>query len=139
MPITVDAAEHSVRFDIPPCSEDENKLGFTLSMADALELRKRLSEALAHLGPNEYSPESKLRIYINRKLDGVISPNKRAAHAVHAALIAFGVHPNTKVIVLDKGPTIIESMRVAVHDAGHTELEPGTLTAGTNWPEDSEP
>lgn len=78
----------------------------------------------------------KLRIYINRKLD--ISPNKRAAHAVHAALLAFGVHPGVKVVVLDKGPTVIEEMRISVHDAGHTELEPGTLTAGTNWPEDSE-
>lgn len=78
----------------------------------------------------------KLRIYINRKLD--ISPNKRAAHAVHAALEAFGVHPGVKVIVLDAGPTKIEEMRVSIHDAGHTELEPGTLTAGTNWPNDSE-
>lgn len=85
----------------------------------------------------EHIPESgTLRIYINRKLD--ISPNKRAAHAVHAALTAFGVHPRTKVVVLDKGPTVIETMRVAIHDAGYTELEPGTLTAGTNWPEDSE-
>ena len=78
----------------------------------------------------------KLRIYINRKLD--ITPNKRAAHAVHAALQAFGVHPGVKVIVLDAGPTKIEEMRVSIRDAGHTELEPGTLTAGTNWPNDSE-
>ena len=106
---------------------------------EAVALRKQLSAALASRGPGEWSPDHKLRIYINRKLDGVISPNKRAAHAVHAALIAFGVHPNTKVIVLDKGPTVVENMRVAVHDAGHTELEPGTLTAGTDWPEDSAP
>ena len=78
----------------------------------------------------------KLRIYINRGLN--ITPNKRAAHAVHAALEAFGVHPGVKVIVLDAGPTKIEEMRVSIRDAGHTELEPGTLTAGTNWPEDSE-
>lgn len=83
-----------------------------------------------------HGKDEKLRIYINRKLD--ITPNKRAAHAVHAALHAFGVHPGVKVIVLDKGPTQIEKMRVAIHDAGHTELEPGTLTAGTDWPHDSE-
>lgn len=110
-----------------------------LTEEEAIELRNALSRSLAIRGPSDLSPDRKLRIYINRKLEDVISPNKRAAHAVHAALIAFGVHPETKVIVLDKGPTIIEGMRVAVHDAGHTELEPGTLTAGTNWPEDSEP
>jgi peptidyl-tRNA hydrolase, PTH2 family len=110
-----------------------------LTEAEAIELRNALSVSLAVRGPSDLSPERKLRIYINRKLEDTITPNKRAAHAVHAALIAFGVHPNTKVIVLDKGPTVIEQMRVAVHDAGHTELEPGTLTAGTNWPEDSEP
>lgn len=85
----------------------------------------------------KHGKETKLRIYINRKLN--ISDNKRAAHAVHAALTAFGVHPGVKVIVLDKGPTVMEDMRVVIHDAGHTELEPGTLTASTNWPEDSEP
>jgi PTH2 family peptidyl-tRNA hydrolase len=110
-----------------------------LSEAEAIELRNALSVSLAIRGPSDLSPERKLRIYINRKIVGVATPNKIAAHAVHAALIAFGVHPNTKVIVLDKGPTVIEEMRVAVHDAGHTELEPGTLTAGTNWPDDSEP
>ena len=110
-----------------------------LTVREAVELRKELSAGLAAHGPTSVSADRKLRIYINRKLDGVISPNKRAAHAVHAALIAFGVHPDSKVVVLDKGPTVIESMRVVVHDAGHTELEPGTLTAGTNWPDDSEP
>lgn len=110
-----------------------------LSPEAAIDLRAQLSEKLAALGPTDLSPDHKLRIYINRKLTDVISPNKRAAHAVHAALIAFGVHPHTKVVVLDKGPTMIEKMRTVVHDAGHTELEPGTLTAGTNWPEDSEP
>lgn len=85
----------------------------------------------------QHGKPEKLRIYFNRKLD--VTPNKRAAHAVHAALEAFGVHPGVKVVVLDKGPTVIAEMRTVIHDAGHTELEPGTLTAGTNWPEDSEP
>lgn len=109
-----------------------------LSEQEAIDARNQLSLSLASRGPSDLGPERKLRIYINRKLDDVISPNKRAAHAVHAALIAFGVHPNTKVVVLDKGPTVIETMRTVVHDAGHTELEPGTLTAGTNWPGDSD-
>ena len=81
----------------------------------------------------------KMRIYVNRSLDKIWTPNKRAAHVAHAALMAFGVHPGTKIVVLDAGPTKIEKMRTHVKDAGHTELEPGTLTAGTNWPEDSEP
>ena len=81
------------------------------------------------------APPEKLRIYINRNLN--ITPNKRAAHAVHAALEALGVHPGVKVIVLDAGPTKIEEMRISIRDAGHTELAPNTLTAGTNWPEDS--
>lgn len=110
-----------------------------LTESEAFDLRKQLSAKLAALGPSEFSPDDKLRIYMNRKLANLATPNKRAAHAVHAALIAFGVHPNTKVVVLDKGPTEIAKMRVVVHDAGHTELEPGTLTAGTNWPEDSQP
>lgn len=84
----------------------------------------------------EHGKTKKLRIYFNRKLD--VTPNKRAAHAVHAALTAFGVHPGVKVVVLDKGPTVMEDMRVVIHDAGHTELEPGTMTAATNWPEDSD-
>ncbi|UDL15906.1 peptidyl tRNA hydrolase [Microbacterium phage Pumpernickel] len=88
--------------------------------------------------PVKHGKPQKLRIYINRKIANVASPNKIAAHAVHAALTAFGVHPGVKVVVLDKGPTVIEQMRTVIHDAGHTELEPGTLTAGTDWPLDSE-
>lgn len=89
-----------------------------------------------YTSPVPHGKPEKLRIYMNRKLD--ITPNKRAAHAVHAALEAFGVHPGVKVIVLDGGPTKMEAMRISIHDAGHTELEPGTLTASTNWPEDSD-
>lgn len=103
------------------------------------ELLKEAAKAIEELRrPVPHGKPEKLRIYINRKLDGVISPNKRAAHAVHAALVAFGVHPGVKVIVLDKGPTVIEEMHTVIRDAGHTELAPGTLTAGTDWPGDSE-
>jgi hypothetical protein len=89
--------------------------------------------------PTEHGKPEKLRIYVNRKLDKLWTPNKRAAHAVHAALEAFGVHPGVKVVVLDAGPTVIEAMRTHIQDAGHTELVPGTVTAGTRWPEDSAP
>ena len=100
----------------------------------AVDEIERLRDAL---NPPHGKPE-KLRIYLNRNLRDKATPNKLAAHAVHAALQAFGVHPGVKVIVLDAGPTKIEQMRVSIRDAGHTELEPGTLTAGTNWPADSE-
>lgn len=118
--------------DGPPYSTD----GGSNQWPIARELLDRLTDKVFDGYSTQHGKKEKLRIYINRKLD--ISPNKRAAHAVHAALEAFGVHPGVKVIVLDKGPTEIEKMRVAIHDAGHTELEPGTLTAGTNWPGDSE-
>ena len=75
----------------------------------------------------------KVRIYMNTNIK--VSRGKYAAHAVHAALTAFGVHPGTPVVVLGAKPRDIENMRISIHDAGKTELEPGTLTAGTNWPQ----
>lgn len=105
-----------------------------MSYDEKRRLRNRLSLELATEGPQD-RPQAKMRIYMNRNNDW--TPNKRAAHAVHAALIAVGAHPDCKVVVLDKGPTKIKDMDTVVHDAGHTELDPGTLTAGTNWPEDS--
>jgi len=41
-------------------------------------------------------------------------------------------------VVLGAKPNAIKKMRTQVHDAGHTELAPGTLTSGTDWPLDSE-
>jgi PTH2 family peptidyl-tRNA hydrolase len=75
--------------------------------------------------------EEKLRIFLNTNI--TMSRGKAAAHAVHAALTAFGVHHGGPVIVLGAKPRDIEKMRVAIHDEGHTELAPGTLTAGTDW------
>jgi PTH2 family peptidyl-tRNA hydrolase len=100
-------------------------------------LRNRLSAELAAEGPQD-RPQPKMRIYLNRALKDKATPNKLAAHAVHAALVALGVHPDCKVVVLDAGPTKIKQMTTVIHDAGHTQLDPGTMTAGTNWPEDSE-
>lgn len=116
-----------------------NDAVMVLSENELRDLRNQISIYLAAHEERDHTKMDKLRIYINRKVAKTASPNKIAAHAVHAALAAFGVHPGTKVIVLDKGPTEIEKMRTVIHDAGYTELEPGTMTAGTNWPEDSEP
>lgn len=117
-------------------TEEQEKIIYDIFLSESWE--EAIDNARLLFQP-EHGKESKLRIYINRKITSVASPNKIAAHAVHAALTAFGVHPGVKVVVLDKGPTVMEDMRVVIHDAGHTELEPGTLTASTNWPEDSEP
>jgi PTH2 family peptidyl-tRNA hydrolase len=74
----------------------------------------------------------KLKIFLNTNI--TMSRGKYAAHAVHAALTAFGVHPGTPVVVLGAKPRDIENMRVSIRDEGRTELQPGTLTAGTDWP-----
>jgi PTH2 family peptidyl-tRNA hydrolase len=120
-------------------TERQMELAFLISNAssneDVVKYAKKLVKSASE---PEHGKPQKLRIYINRKVADVATPNKIAAHAVHAALTAFGVHPGVKVVVLDKGPTVIKDMRVVIHDAGHTELAPGTLTAGTNWPRDSE-
>lgn len=74
--------------------------------------------------------EPKLRIYMNT--NAKMSRGKFAAHAVHAALLHYGVHPGTPVVVIGAKPRDIENMATVVRDEGRTELEPGTLTAGTN-------
>lgn len=82
-----------------------------------------------------------MKIYMNSNINKW-SRGKYAAHAVHAALTAMGVHPGVPVVVLGAKPRDIEEMRVVIHDAGKTELEPGTLTAGTDYepyePEDED-
>lgn len=78
----------------------------------------------------------KLRIWMNT--NAKMSRGKYAAHAVHAALTAAGVHPGTPVVVLGAKPRDIQALPVFIRDAGHTELEPGTITAGTDWQPDLE-
>lgn len=75
--------------------------------------------------------ERRLVILVNDRVK--MSRGKYAAQAVHAALLALGVHPDVPVIVLGGSPDEISQMRTTVHDAGRTEVEPGTLTAGTDW------
>lgn len=77
----------------------------------------------------------KLRIYMNNNVK--MSRGKYAAQAVHAALLAVGAHPNTAVVVLGTKPKDLEAMRIQVRDAGRTEVEPGTLTAATDWASDN--
>jgi PTH2 family peptidyl-tRNA hydrolase len=55
---------------------------------------------------------------------------KFAAAAVHAALQHYGIEHGA-VIVLGANPGAIErDCTSVVHDAGRTEVEPGTVTAG---------
>lgn len=75
--------------------------------------------------------EDRLVIYLNS--DAKMSRGKYAAQAVHAALIAFGVHPGVPVIVLGERGADVERHLTVVRDAGRTEIEPGTVTAGTDW------
>lgn len=71
------------------------------------------------------SPE--VRILLNR--DVPMSRGKACAQAVHAALRAFDV-PHGRVVVLGGSREDVATMAVVVRDAGLTEVEPGTLTAG---------
>ncbi len=66
-----------------------------------------------------------------------MSRHKAAAQAVHAALLLRGVHHGGPVIVLGASPVEIEDMAVVVRDAGRTEVDPGTLTAGATWKQDA--
>ena len=75
-----------------------------------------------------------VRIYLNSNVK--MTRGKAAAQAVHAALQAFDV-PHGRVVVLGGSPAEIAQMQVQIRDAGRTEIEPGTLTAGcTLYPGD---
>lgn len=78
--------------------------------------------------------EEPLRIWWNKNLHGKITPMKLAAHAAHAALAAYGIKYTHPIVVLAAGRGRIEAMPINVHDAGYTELEPGTLTTGVEKP-----
>ena len=73
------------------------------------------------------------RLVIRVRSDLTMSRGKYAAQAVHAALLHLGVHPGTPVIVLGGDLDEVSSCDTVVHDAGRTEVEPGTLTAGASW------
>jgi len=73
----------------------------------------------------------KIRIYVNSNTK--MSRGKYAAAAVHAALTAAGVHPGLPVIVLGEQREHVTKHATVIRDAGRTEVERGTPTAGTDW------
>lgn len=75
-----------------------------------------------------------LRIWWNRNLQGKISPGKLAAHAVHAALAAYGIVYTHPIVVLAAGKGRVEAMPISIRDAGRTELASGTVTTGVESP-----
>lgn len=59
-----------------------------------------------------------------------VSRGKYAAAAVHAALAYYGIEHGA-VIVLGAKPADIEGeCFIIINDAGRTEVDPGTVTAG---------
>lgn len=80
---------------------------------------------------SESQTDDKLRIFYNTNI--TMSRGKLAAHAVHAALTAAGVHPDIPVVVLGAKPRDIAEMCTSIRDNGVTELDPGTLTTGTDF------
>lgn len=77
----------------------------------------------------EISGTEEVRVLVNSNVK--MSRGKMAAQAVHAALFAYGI-PHGRVVVLGGSPAEIAEMSVQVRDAGRTEIEPGTLTAGAS-------
>lgn len=77
-----------------------------------------------------------IRVLVNNNIK--MTPGKMAAQAIHAVLMAYGI-PHGSVIVLQGRSHEIEKMQSQVHDAGLTEVKPGTLTAGASLsrPEES--
>ena len=68
-----------------------------------------------------------VRILLNG--DITMSRGKACAQAVHAALRAFDI-PHGRVVVLNGTAEEVAAMAVVIRDAGLTEVEPGTMTAG---------
>lgn len=73
----------------------------------------------------------RLVVVVNSNL--AMSRGKYASQAVHAALLHLGAHPGVPVVVLGGTRSDVEACETHVHDAGRTEVEPGTLTAGARW------
>lgn len=77
--------------------------------------------------------ERERRLVVRVNSDVTMSRGKYAAQAIHAALLLLDAHPGCPVIVLGERRSKIGRCEVVVHDAGWTELAPGTLTAGASW------
>lgn len=70
--------------------------------------------------------EERLTILANSN----VSRGKYAAAAVHAALIYYGIEHGAVIVLGSKPSEIEKECDVVIHDAGRTEVEPGTITAG---------
>lgn len=122
----------------PSAQSEPSELEQLRAENDAL---RKLLELRAGEGPEGDDHAARLpsltgidnRLYIHLNQKARMSPHKAAAHAVHAALTAFGVHHGGPVIVLGAKQSAIRKMAFAIRDAGLTELEPGTITAGSDW------
>ena len=95
---------------------------------------KELEKYLAAIGADRVgvSPQDRMVILANSN----VSRGKYAAAAVHAALAYYGI-PHGAVIVLGASPGTIEEEceeDLVIHDAGKTEVTPGTVTAGIKSP-----
>lgn len=75
----------------------------------------------------QLSGDEEIRVLWNSNVK--MSRGKMAAQAIHAVLFAYGI-PHGRVVVLGGSPTEIAAMPATVRDAGLTEVDPGTLTAG---------
>jgi PTH2 family peptidyl-tRNA hydrolase len=80
---------------------------------------------------NDPDDDGRIRVFVNSNLGW--SRGKMAAHVAHTVLTAAGVHPDVPIVVLGAKPRTIEEMATHIRDEGRTELEPGTLTAGTDY------
>lgn len=78
----------------------------------------------------EITGTERIRILVNDNVK--MTPGKMAAQAVHAALMLYGI-PHGSVVVLGGRPGQIEKLTVQVRDAGRTEIDRGTLTAGASF------
>lgn len=70
-----------------------------------------------------------VRILLNKNVR--MTPGKAAAQAVHAALQAYGIEHGS-VVVLQGSVRKLNELDVQIHDAGLTEVKPGTLTAAAS-------
>jgi PTH2 family peptidyl-tRNA hydrolase len=70
-----------------------------------------------------------VRVLLNKNVK--MSRGKAVAQGIHAALRAFDV-PHGRVVVLMAKPDEVARMEHVIHDAGRTEVEPGTMTAGAS-------
>lgn len=74
------------------------------------------------------SPKDEERLVI--LMNSNVSRGKAAAAAVHAALLHYGIEHGAVICLGSKGPEIEEDCTTVVRDAGRTEVDPGTITAG---------